>query len=60
MRKILLTMGGGFLLATAGAQQPATRSQAKIEAGPGGTGFGYEAKLASRFTIDVNTGIGGN
>jgi len=60
MRKILLTIGCALLLVIADAQQPATRSQAKIEAGPGGIGFGYEAKLAPRFTLDVNTGIGGN
>ncbi|WP_300597725.1 hypothetical protein [Niabella sp.] len=60
MRNILFTIGCSFLLLMANAQQASVRSLAKIEAGPGGIGFGYEAKLAATFTLDANIGVGGN
>lgn len=53
----------GFVVLLSGhivnAQDASVRSLSKIEAGLGGVGLGYEAKLSKRLTIDVAGGIGG-
>lgn len=49
-----------FLIFTnAFAQSESVRSLSKIEGGFGGFGFGYEAKLGSKFTLDIGAGLSG-
>lgn len=59
MRKLLWLLGFMSIINTVDAQDGSVKSIGKIELGPGGFGFAYEAKLGKKFSIDLSTGLSG-